>query len=94
MEDQSKNIAGYCISLYNEDNLILKNMAVDPKYQGHGLSTALICFSKISGLKRGIKKATYALFHAHNKKINHLAKKEKPIWIHEYQLFTMAENSL
>ena len=93
VEDQSKNVAGYCISLYNEDNLILKNMAVDPKYQGYGLSTALICFSKMSGFKRGMKKTTYALFHAHNKKINHLAKKEKPVWIHEYQLFTIAVNS-
>ena len=89
VEDQYKNLAGYSIQLCAEDNLILKNMAVDPKYQGQGLATALMCFAKISGLKRGMKKAIYALFHEHNQKINHLVKKEKPVWIHEYQLFKM-----
>lgn len=88
-EDQMKNLVGYCVLLCTEDNLILKNMAVDPKYQGHGLSTALMCFSQISGKEKGMKKAIYALFHEHNEKISHLAKKEKPIWIHEYQLFKM-----
>ena len=92
VEDSSKNLAGYFILLCDGDNLVLKNMAVDPKYQGHGLSTALMCFANILGLERGMKKATFALFHEHNKKINHLAKKEKPLWIHEYHLFKMAEN--
>ena len=89
VEDQYKNFAGYSIQLCAEDNLILKNMAVDPKYQGQGLATALMCFAKILSLKKGMKKAIYALFHERNQKINHLAKKERPVWIHEYQLFKM-----
>lgn len=90
VEDQFKNLAGYSIQLCVEDNLILKNMAVDPKYQGHGLATALMCFAKISGQEKGMKKVIYALFHEHNEKISHLAKKEKPVWTHEYQLFEIS----
>lgn len=45
---------------------------------------------KEEGLEKGMKKVIYALFHEHNKKINHLAKKESPIWIHEYHLFAIS----
>ena len=87
VEDPYKKLAGYSIQFCSKGNLVLKNMAIEPQYQGQGLSTALMCFAKMLGRERGMRKTIYALFHEHNTKINHLVKKENHIWRHEYHLF-------
>ena len=88
VEDQNKNLAGYLICFYAQDSLILKTQAISIRHQGQGLSTAMICFSHKIAFEKKLKKIVFALFHESNARVIKNAQKEKPLWIHEYHLYS------
>lgn len=84
------DLAGFCITLKDQDKLIFKTIAIDPGHQEKGLGNALVYRIHQDALQEKIPEIIYALIRDTNK-VQHFPKDDVVIF-REYACFTFDLN--